>query len=194
MKKALLIFFFGFTMFYGQKKKNIKQQESWSITCYLPTGEKCSLEQSKGKSIKDFSSHFEEKSRTWDAYNKNENVVVVFKSFTNLPLFLLMLDKKKYSTEKIKEIIDSIEKESFEYSYYFGKNNYGHHWGLKSEIESYIKENILDREFVLETLGNPDDIKETLYGGNKVTCFFYNEEGIRIYFDDNKAIGYDEID
>lgn len=104
-----------------------------------------------------------------------------------------MLKNKNYSAEKIKEIIESVNEENSSYYYYFGKYNYGsHHLGLKSELKSYIEKKILDKKFVLETLNQPTEIKQSLYGGEPATCFLYPEIGVRIYFNYDIAIGYDE--
>jgi len=190
MKKILLLSVLICGLIFGQKK-HIKTKPL--LDCYLPTGEKCSEEQSAGKSINDLSKHFEIKGRTWFALTKeDEDVAIIYKSLTKDPLFIFVWAKKDFSQERIKDLIKRSE-DDFNYRYYFGKHQYGSQWGLKNDLKTYIKEKRLDEEFVLSTLGEPTENKESLYGGKKAKCYVYGYYDVRIYFIDGVAVGYDEI-
>lgn len=193
MKKILILFIFCSIFTSAQKKKSLKNKDEWDVSCYLPSGEKCTIEQSKGKSINDFSYHFDKYARTWNAFNDLEKAIVVFKSFTSEPLFILMLDNENYSAEKINEIVKSINFDNSSFYYYFGKYEYGHHIGLKSELKRYIKKDVLDKEFIIDTFSNPDEIRDSLFGGVKAICYVYRKQGVRLYLINDRVVGYDEI-
>lgn len=193
MKKILVLSIFCSIVTSAQKKTFFKNKEEWNVNCYLPSGEKCTSEQSKGKSINDFSYHFDKYARTWNAFNDSEKAIVVFKSFTSDPLFILMLDNKNYSAEKINEIVKSIDFDNSSFYYYFGEYEHGHHIGLKSELKSYIKKDVLDKEFILDTFNNPDEIRDSLFGGVKAICYVYRKQGVRLYLINDRVVGYDEI-
>lgn len=187
---SLFILMFISCFVFGQKKSKVKPP---NIDCYLPTGEKCSKEQSEGRSINDLSKNFEIKGRTWFAMTKeDEDVAIIFKSFTKEPLFIFVWGKKDFSQERIQDLIKSSEND-FHYKYYFGENRLGKHFGLKSDLENYIKEKKLDETFVLNTLGSPTESKVSLFGGKKADCFIYSNYDIRIYFIEGLAVGFDEI-
>lgn len=196
IKLYFLLFIIISNLLYSQKKTK-KSTESF-FSCYLPTGYKCSEEVSKLKTMAEINLHFEPKGRTWFALASKEDdgeiPMVIFKSFTKTPLYLLLSKNKNYSKEKIDEIINSINEDNSSYIYYMSINKYGHHWGIKSDVKKFIERNILDKDFLIETLGNPDEIKESIFGGNPATCFTYNNVGIRIYFKNNLGIGYEEFD
>ena len=194
MKSLSIVFILCFFSFsYGQKKAI--NNDSVVTNCYMPNGEKCSKDKMKARTIGELDKLFEEKGRAWNASTDlDKDAIVTFKSFTMTPLYVLFLNKKEYSSEKINDIIKSVNKDNHSYTYYFGSHQYGHHWGVKADIKSYIKEKLLDEMFLLETLGKPSEIKDSFYGGKPAKCYVYLKEGLRIYFIDGIAIGYDEIE
>lgn len=180
--------FFAISCF-GQTKTSTP----W-FTCYLPNGLKCSNILPTDNTIEKVGFHFEPKARTWTASTDlDESIHIVFKSFTMEALFILAVNKKPYSSEKIKEFIQSIDEDNSSYNYYFGTHKYGHHWGVKANIKTFIKEKILDESFLLSTLGSPVEIKDSLFDGKPAKCFVYLIEGVRIYFVEGFAVGMDEL-
>lgn len=176
----------------GQKK--ISKEKEFFFSCYLPNGYKCNPEILKLRTMNEIDLKFEEKGRTWFAFTDlDKDATVVFKSFTTEPLYLLLTKNREYSKERISELINSVDSENSSFVYYMGVNVYGHHWGVKSDIQRFIKKKILDQKFLIETLGEPDEIKDSLFGGKPVKCFEYLIEGVRIYFDNDLAIAYEEF-
>jgi len=191
MKKifTLLLLLFIVSNLFSQSKKSAPL-----FTCYLPNGLRCPNLKPSDNTIEKISFHFEPKARTWNASTDlDESILIVFKSFTKEPLFILALNKKPYSSDRIKDFINSINEDNSQYNYYFGLHKYGHHWGVKANIKTFIKEKKLDEEFLLSTLGKPAEIKESLFDGNPAKCYLYLIEGVRVYFVDGLAIGMDEI-
>lgn len=189
MTRTFILYVFFTINCLGQSKKNT----SW-FTCYLPNGLKCSNVLPSDNTIEKVSFHFEPKARTWTASTElDESIIIVFKSFTKEPLFILAINKKPYSSDKIKDFMQSINEDNSSYKYYFGTHNYGHHWGLKGNIKTFIKEKTLDESFLLSTLGNPAEIKDSLFDGKAAKCLIYLIEGVRVYFVDGIAVGMDEL-
>ncbi len=173
----------------SQSKKN----EVW-FNCYLPNGLKCPNLKPTDNNINKVSLHFEPKARIWFATSEyDESIIVIFKALSNQALFVLSTNKNPYSSDKIKYLIDGINEDNINYRYYFGKQIYGHHSGLRSDVKQLIKEKTLDLEFLLSTLGSPAEIKDSLYDGSPSKCYIYLKEGIRIYIVDNQAVGVEEI-
>ncbi|WP_407486294.1 energy transducer TonB [Elizabethkingia anophelis] len=194
MKKLILLFISClFLVSYGQKK--IVRKDSFILNCYLPNGEKCPKEISKAKTLRELNNYFEEKGRAWNtSTDLDEDAMIAFKSFTLIPLYVIFTNKKEYSSERINDIIKSINKDNSGYNYYFGSHQYGNHWGVKSDIERFIKQKSLDEKFLIETLGKPAIVKDSYYGGKPAKCHIYSKEGIRIYYVNEIAIGHDEIE
>lgn len=193
MKKIplLLILCMHFSV-VAQKKKNNGQDE---FGCYLPTGEKCNVGSLKNITVGEINKKFEKSGRIWNAYLPEDQVDISFKSFTMTPLFILTLNNQSFSSDKIQELINKVNEDNSSYAYYFGKNIFNeHHWGVKADIKRFIQRKILDQQFLFNTLGFPNDVKNSLFDGNPVKCFVYNEVGVRIYFSEGFAIGFDEID
>lgn len=192
IKKPILpLLFCPYLFLTAQKKSNNKEE---GFGCYLPTGEKCNVGSLKNITVGEINKKFEKSGRVWSAYLPDEQVDVNFKSFTMVPLFILTFNNKPLSSDKIKELISKINEDNSSYSYYFGKNIFKeHHWGVKADIERFIKRKVLDQDFLFSTLGFPNEVKESLYDGNPVKSYVYKEIGVRIYFSDGFAIGFDEI-
>ncbi|WP_086980222.1 hypothetical protein [Elizabethkingia miricola] len=193
MKKLILLFISClFLISYGQKKT--VKNDSNILNCYLPNGEKCSKEITKSMTLRELNNYFEVKGRVWNTSTAlDENAIIAFKSFTLMPLYIFFTNKKEYSSEKINDIIKSINKTNSGYIYYFGSHQYGHHLGVKADIERFIKQKSLDEKFLLDTMGNPSEVKDSFYGGKHAKCYIYLKEGVRVYFVDGIAIGSDEI-
>ncbi|WP_260255079.1 energy transducer TonB [Elizabethkingia meningoseptica] len=165
------------------------------MNCYLPNGEKCPKEISKAKTLHELNNYFEEKGRAWNtSTDLDEDAMIAFKSFTLTPLYIIFTNKKDYSSEKINDLINSINKDNSGYNYYFGSHQYGHHWGVKADIERFIKQKSLDEKFLIETLGTPSEVKDSYYGGKPAKCYIYLKEGVRIYYINGIAIGYDKVE
>lgn len=194
MKSLSIVFILCFFSFsYGQKKT--AKNDSYILNCYLPNGEKCSKEISKAKTLGELNRYFEEKGRAWNtSTDLDEDAMIAFKSFTLIPLYIIFTNKKEYSSEKINDLINSINKDNSGYNYYFGTHQYGHHWGVKADIERFIKQKSLDEKFLLDTMGAPSEVKDSFYGGKPAKCYIYLKEGVRIYFTNSIAIGYDKIE
>lgn len=185
MKKLSFLFIFLMTLCLGQKSKS----KPISVNCYLPTGEKCSKEQSSLKTMAELNKHFETKGRVWDVFLSDEKIVIAFKSFTVTPLYILLFDDRELSAEKIKDYINSINEDVTGFSYYWLNNKYG----FKDDIKQYIEKKILDEAFLIETLGYPVESKQSLFGGKPAKCLIYLKEGLRIYTVDGLAVGFDDI-
>lgn len=190
MKKLILLLILISSFAFSQKNKDI------ILNCYLPTGEKCSPEKSISKIQKEYVKNFEEKGRVWNITSNNSEAQVYYKSFTKTPLFILFFDKKKYSSDKINDIINSINENSNSgFNYYFGTIIDGEKFvGLKSDLKKNIELKNIDEKFILETLGEPTEYKTSLYDGKPVNCMIYKDYGIRIYFSNSIAINYDVMD
>lgn len=189
MKKLIVFFLTIFSLFNisGQKKKTQSKSEKEQLTCYLPNGEKYYVKPKT--TVGDLNKQFEKEGRVWDAYLESEEAIITFKSFTMEPLFVLVLNNKKYSTEYIQNLIKSVNNDIVSYRYYW-RNKIG----FVANLESYIEKNILDEQFLLSTMGNPTEIKSMLYGGENTRCFVYKELGFRIFLENDKAIGYERIE
>ena len=186
-----IIFIFSFC--HGQKK--VINNDPVVSNCYMPNGEKCSKDKMEARTIGELNKLFEERGRAWNASTElDKDAIVTFKSFTMAPLYVLFLNKKEYSSEKINDIIKSVNKDNHSYIYYFGSHQYGHHWGVKADIERFIKQKSLDEKFLLDTMGAPSEVKDSFYGGKPAKCYIYLKEGVRIYFTNSIAIGYDKIE
>lgn len=173
-------------MTYGQKKLSKTAQESF--TCYLPTGEKYLVK--PNTTVGQLHKQFEVKGRVWEVFLKEEDAVIAFKSFTMEPLFVLALNNKKYSLEKIQNLINSVNDDVTGFRYYWKNRKIG----LIVDLEMFIEKDILDESFILSTMGEPNEIKQTLYDGNPATSFVYSNLGIRIYLNNQKAIGYEVLE
>ncbi|AYZ11936.1 hypothetical protein EGY05_08355 [Chryseobacterium arthrosphaerae] len=187
MKKLLFCFSILVCGFFHSQKGSVS---TFVDVCYLPNGEKCPKEfYKKNMTYGEFQKNFEKKGRVWDAYVTDKLVTVMFKSFTKIPLCIMVSDDKDYSSDRIKEFINMVNENNVSYSYYFGQEKYG----IKADIERFIKEKVLDKAFLIDTLGDPTAIKSSLFGGKPADCFIYDNDGFRIYFVNDIAIGYDEI-
>lgn len=187
MKNIINSFFiFLFCLVSSQKQS----QRTFVDGCYLPSGEKCPKEYyKKNMTYGDFRKNFEKKGRAWDAYVTEDVVTVMFKSFTMTPLCVLVSDDEEYSSDKIKDFINMVNEQNSSYYYYFGNNKFG----LKSDLKNFIKEKILDREFLISNLGNPTTIKQSLFGGKQADCLIYEKERLRIYIINDLVVGFDEM-
>jgi len=194
MKNIALVFTLCIFSFCPGQKKAINS-DSVVSNCYMPYGEKCSKDKMGARTIGELNKLFEERGRTWNASTDlDKDAIVTFKSFTMTPLYVLFLNKKEYSSEKINDIIKSVNKDNHSYTYYFGSHQYGHHWGVKADIERFIKQKSLDEKFLLDTMGTPSEVKDSFYGGKPAKCYVYLKEGVRIYYINGMAVGYDEIE
>ncbi|AZA91190.1 Uncharacterised protein [Chryseobacterium nakagawai] len=183
MKQIFLFFFLVIIIVNGQNKS-----KTFSDHCYLPNGEKCPREYATSKmTYGEFKTNFEKKGRVWSKIVTDDLIDVVFKSFTKIPLFVLIDGDKNYSSDRIQELIKMASEDDV---YYFGRN----HFGVKADIKKFIEKKTLDKNFLLETLGNPNEIKQSLFGGKSTECFIYLKEGVRIYFNNDLAIGFEEIE
>ncbi|MFC4379760.1 hypothetical protein [Chryseobacterium bernardetii] len=189
MKKLIIFFLIMFSLFNisGQKKKTQPKSTKGQLTCYLPNGEKYNV--NPKTTIGDLDKQFEKEGRVWTAYLESEESIVTFKSFTMEPLYILVLNNKKYSAEYIQNLINSVNDNIVSYRFYW-KNKVG----FIANLESYIENNILDEQFLLSTMGRPTEIKTMLYGGENTRCFVYKELGFRIFLENDKAIGYERIE
>ncbi len=152
--------------------------------CYLPSGDKCPKEKNIGKNMLDLNKKFEQKSRTYFLFPAGTSAFVVFKSFSKEPLYILTNKKTHSSKEEIKEMIENVD-----YQYYFGDYNSG----LKMDLKKFIQNKSLTDLFILDTMGSPNESKETFRDGKSLRYMEFNKFGIRIYFSNSIAIAYDEI-
>lgn len=174
---------------FGQKKKEVSTFE-----CYLPSGLKCKDLSPKDNTIHKISLHFEPKGRIWTASSDlDKSIIIVFKSYTKEPLFIVSINKKPYSADRIRDFIFSVNPENSSYNYYFGKHDYGNHWGVKANTRTFIEKKILDEEFLTKNLGSPAEIKESVYDGEPAKCLVYLIEGMRVYFVNGMAVGMEEL-
>lgn len=61
------------------------------------------------------------------------------------------------------------------------------------DLKKFIEKKTLTDLFVLETMGSPDESKESFRNGQSIRFMEYKRFGIRIYFIDSIAFTYDEI-
>ncbi|SEV81582.1 hypothetical protein [Kaistella antarctica] len=153
------------------------------FTCYLPTGEKCTAEQSKGRNLSEVMLNFDKYERMYFEFPKKTTDFVVFKSLSKIPVFLLST-KNDYTKEEVQKNVEEID-----FTYYFGQYNSG----LKMNLDKLIEEKTGTDIFVTDSMDSPNESKEMNIKGKKLRYMTYSKYGLKLWFEDSILVGYEQL-
>ena len=145
---------------------------SQELQFYYPDGKKYT---GKAKSIGELNNELEERGRIYyHLFESNGDFTSVgFKLFTNKPIWVQTKDSTKIDSAIL----------SFDLNKFFT-------YDFERELESNVKEKTLTKDFILETLGQPD--RKIKIGENisNIENWTYTALGVRLKFDSESLVSY----
>lgn len=172
-KNILITILLLFSLFaFGQEK-------GLTDLFYYPDGEKY---KGDAENIYEINLEVEIKGRVYSPatlIDEGDSLTMVgFKLFTNEPLWVLTED-----TSKLQRAINA-------FNYY----EYMHSRRVELELKTSIERKNLDKAFILETWGRPDEMIETYDSSGSFEQWFYNELGFILTFENGIVISYSKTE